>query len=209
MNTRHMNETSKFLSYVLRHAPEAVGLSLDSDGWVSIDALIAGAATDGRSLDIELLRAVVDGNDKKRFSISDDGLRIRAAQGHSTPTVKLEHVEKTPPAVLYHGTATRFMDSIRAQGLLPGSRHHVHLSESRETAVSVGKRYGFPVILEVKAQDMHSEGAKFYQADNGVWLVDSVPAKFLVEPTTPRAGIKQNNDSQDLGISGEHGYKFR
>jgi putative RNA 2'-phosphotransferase len=189
-----MNETSKFLSYVLRHAPEAVGLSLDSDGWVSIDALIAGAAKDGRVLDVDLLRAVVDSSDKKRFSISQDGLSIRAAQGHSTPTVKLDHVEKTPPAVLYHGTATRFMESIRAKGLIPGLRHHVHLSESRETAVSVGKRYGEPVVLEVKAQEMHSQGVKFYQADNGVWLTDSVPTEFLVEPTSMIAANRKNEE---------------
>jgi putative RNA 2'-phosphotransferase len=194
MNAKHMTDTSKFLSYVLRHSPEAVGLSLDSDGWVSIESLIAGAAKDGRSIDIELLRAVVDGNDKKRFSISEDGLRIRAAQGHSTPTVSVEHVEKMPPAVLYHGTASRFMASIRSKGLLPGLRHHVHLSEDRETAFSVGKRYGLPVILEVKAQDMHSQGVKFYQADNGVWLTGSVPTEFLVEPISMIDANRQNEE---------------
>jgi putative RNA 2'-phosphotransferase len=207
MSKNKLTETSKFLSYVLRHSPEAVGLSLDSEGWVSIDELIAGAARDGRAMDVELLRAVVDGNDKKRFSISEDGLRIRAAQGHSTPTVKLDHVEKTPPAVLYHGTARRFMESIRAQGLLPGSRHHVHLSESRQTATSVGKRYGFPVTLEVNAQDMHSEGAKFYQADNGVWLTDSVPTKYLVEPV-PEMGEAQRKLFHDgINLLGEPGRK--
>lgn len=177
-----MNETSKFLSYVLRHAPEAIGLSLDSDGCVLLETLVAGAAQHGRAMDIDLLKAVVASSDKKRVGISEDGLSIRAVQGHSTPTVKLDHVQKTPPAMLYRGTASRFIESIRAKGLIPGSRHHVHLSELRETAVSVGQRYGFAVVLEVKALDMYNEGAKFYQADNGVWLTDSVPTKFLVEP---------------------------
>ncbi|WP_408601974.1 RNA 2'-phosphotransferase [Pseudomonas sp. PLMAX] len=182
MNSKHITETSKFLSFVLRHSPESIGLELDSEGWASIGDLQNGARQQGREVDSDLLLAVVDGNEKKRFSISDDGLRIRAVQGHSAPTVNLQHVEKKPPAVLYHGTATRFMKSILAQGLLPGARHHVHLSESRETAESVGKRYGSPVILELKADAMYSAGIKFYQADNGVWLTDAVPCEFLMEP---------------------------
>lgn len=181
MNSKHITEVSKFLSFVLRHSPESIGLELDSEGWASIADLQSGANKQGREVGNELLRAVVDGNEKKRFSISEDGLRIRAVQGHSAPTVNLQHVEKKPPSVLYHGTATRFLESIRVQGLVPGSRHHVHLSESRETALSVGKRYGYPVILEVKALDMYNEGIKFYQADNGVWLTDNVPREFLVE----------------------------
>lgn len=180
VNSKIITETSKFLSFVLRHSPEAIGLELDSEGWASIGDLQNGARQQGREVDNELLRAVVDGNEKKRFSISEDGLRIRAVQGHSAPTVNLQHVEKKPPAILYHGTATRFLESIKAQGLVPGSRHHVHLSESRETALSVGKRYGSPVILEVKALDMYNAGIKFYQADNGVWLTDNVPREFLV-----------------------------
>lgn len=182
MNSKRITEVSKFLSFVLRHSPESIGLKLDTEGWASIVDLQNGARKDGRDVDDELLRAVVDGNEKKRFSISADGLRIRAVQGHSAPTVNLQHVEKKPPAVLYHGTATRFLESIRAQGLLPGSRHHVHLSESRETAESVGKRYGSPVILELMADAMYSAGIKFYQADNGVWLTESVPCEFLMEP---------------------------
>ncbi|KQQ54764.1 RNA 2'-phosphotransferase [Pseudomonas sp. Leaf127] len=179
MNSKQLSETSKFLSYVLRHEPQAIGLQLDSEGWADLDALIAGAATDGRVLDRALIEAVVAGNDKKRFAFSEDGLRIRAVQGHSTRTVELQHVEKTPPALLYHGTATRFLASILQQGLIAGSRHHVHLSEDEATAVSVGQRYGKPVVLHIEAARMQQAGFRFFQADNGVWLTEAVPVGFI------------------------------
>lgn len=173
---------SKFLSYVLRHAPEEIGLSLDSEGWASIDALLSGAHNVGKAIDADLIKAVVDQNEKKRFAISSDGLRIRAVQGHSTTTVALTLIEKVPPQVLFHGTATRFLEPIWREGLRPGSRHHVHLSENLGTATEVGRRYGVPAILRVDAQAMHKQGLKFYQAENGVWLTDSVPPQFLVMP---------------------------
>jgi len=181
MDTKRLNETSKFLSYVLRHEPQAIGLQLDSEGWADIESLIAGAAEDGRPLDIDLIQAVVSSSDKKRFSLSDDGLRIRAVQGHSTGTVSLQHVEKEPPELLYHGTATRFLESIREKGLIPGSRHHVHLSQDMQTAITVGQRYGKPVVLKVDALRMHQQGFKFFQAENGVWLTDHVPASLISE----------------------------
>ncbi|GKT15983.1 RNA 2'-phosphotransferase [Acidovorax sp. SUPP2522] len=179
MSTKPLAETSKFLSYVLRHEPQSIGLTLDREGWAPIDALIAAAALHGRALDRALIEQVVITSDKKRFSISEDGSRIRAVQGHSTPTVSIRMEEKTPPAVLYHGTATRFLESIRQQGLLPGSRHHVHLSEDAQTATSVGQRYGQPVVLSIAAATMHGQGHRFYQADNGVWLTANVPADFI------------------------------
>lgn len=181
MNTKQLNETSKFLSYVLRHEPQAIGLQLDSEGWADIESLIAGAAKDGRTLDIPLIQAVVSSSDKKRFSISDDGLRIRAVQGHSTASVNLQHVEKEPPELLYHGTATRFLESIRQQGLIAGSRHHVHLSQDIITAITVGQRYGRPVVLKIEALRMHQQGLKFFQAENGVWLTAHVPSNFISE----------------------------
>lgn len=182
MSKQH-NETSKFLSYVLRHEPHAIGLTLDSEGWADIDALIAGAKTAGRELDKELIRAVVTGSDKKRFAISKDGLRIRAVQGHSTDTVAIQHEAKQPPEFLYHGTATRFLDSILAEGLRPGQRHHVHLSKDITTATAVGQRYGKPVALKIEALRMHQQGFKFFQADNGVWLTTNIPPSFLaIEP---------------------------
>jgi putative RNA 2'-phosphotransferase len=174
-------EVSKFLSYVLRHQPESIGLVLDNEGWAEIDALIAGAAQAGRQLDRAIIAAVVAGSDKKRFALSADGARIRAVQGHSTESVAIAYAEKVPPDLLYHGTATRFMNSIRAQGLLPGSRHHVHLSADAETAVKVGQRHGKPQVLVVAAGEMHRQGHKFFQAENGVWLTADVPAIFLSE----------------------------
>jgi putative RNA 2'-phosphotransferase len=179
MSKKLLDETSKFLSYVLRHEPQAIGLELDSDGWADIDALISGAALDGRALDRPLIQQVVDSSDKKRFSISGDGQRIRAVQGHSTKTVDLQFEEKHPPETLYHGTATRFMESIAEKGLIPGSRHHVHLSQELETASAVGQRYGTVVILKVAAVQMLEQGFKFYQAENGVWLTEQVPMKFI------------------------------
>ncbi|AJO81220.1 RNA 2'-phosphotransferase [Pseudomonas sp. MRSN 12121] len=179
MSKKRLDDTSKFLSYVLRHEPQAIGLELDSEGWARIDALIDGAAREGRQLTPELIAEVVASNDKKRFALSADQQRIRAVQGHSSASVNLQLAEKQPPAVLYHGTASRFMASIDEKGLIPGSRHHVHLSQDMATAEAVGQRYGKVVILKVAAQDMQAQGFKFYQAENGVWLTDHVPVDFL------------------------------
>jgi putative RNA 2'-phosphotransferase len=171
-------QLSKFLSYILRHKPDSIGLTLDSQGWASIDELIArsnaGGTVFGR---IDLLK-MVDGNDKKRFSVSDDGQRIRAAQGHSV-TVELGLTAQQPPHVLYHGTATRFINSILAEGLKPQSRQQVHLSADETTAYRVGQRHGKPAILIVEALLIHAAGFKFFLADNGVWLTDHVPPAFL------------------------------
>jgi putative RNA 2'-phosphotransferase len=177
--SKQQAEISKFLSYVLRHQPEAIGVTLDAEGWTEIDVLIACANQSGQALTRALLQEVVETNDKKRFTISEDGLRIRAAQGHSTQSVAMTHVEKQPPEFLYHGTATRFLDSIREQGLLPGSRHYVHLSEDEQTAMAVGQRYGKPVVLKIEALRMQQQGFRFYLADNGVWLIDKVPVAFI------------------------------
>ncbi|MDR2220542.1 MAG: RNA 2'-phosphotransferase [Methylobacillus sp.] len=178
MSGQHV-EISKFLSLVLRHKPESIGLTLDTEGWVDIDVLIACANQAGQILTRQLLQEVVETSDKKRFTVSEDGLRIRAAQGHSTESVAIAHVEKQPPEFLYHGTAMRFLDSIREKGLLPGSRHYVHLSEDEQTAIAVGQRYGKPIVLKVKALLMAEQGFKFYQADNGVWLTGNVSIEFI------------------------------
>lgn len=179
MSKQH-DDVSKFLSYVLRHEPHAIGITLDGEGWAEIDALIAGAQHAGKTLDVELIRAVVAGSDKKRFALSDDGCCIRAVQGHSTDTVTIQREPKQPPEFLYHGTATRFLDAIQVEGLRPGERHHVHLSEDVSTATAVGQRYGKPVVLKIEALRMHRQGFVFFQADNGVWLTALVPAPFLL-----------------------------
>lgn len=169
---------SKFLSMVLRHDPAAIGLSLDEQGWTSIDRLLACAAAAGKPIDRAMLDQIVAQNDKKRFSISADGLRIRAAQGHSV-AVDLGLAAREPPAQLFHGTATHFLKAILAQGLRPQSRQQVHLSADADTARNVGQRHGKPVVLCIDTQGMRREGHTFFQADNGVWLTDHVPAEFL------------------------------
>jgi len=179
MSNKQLTETSKFLSYALRHEPQAIGLALDREGWAQIDALIAAAAQQGRILDRALIEQVVATSDKKRFALSADGSSIRAVQGHSTDSVAIRFEEKMPPVVLYHGTATRFLESILAQGLLPDSRQYVHLSEDVQTAISVGQRYGKPVVLTIAAGTMHKQGFKFFQAQNGVWLTTNVPPQFV------------------------------
>lgn len=170
---------SKFLSYVLRHEPQAIGLALDSEGWANVEALIAGAMQHGHSLDRAMIEQVVATSDKKRFALSPDGSSIRAVQGHSTTSVAISFEEKVPPATLYHGTAERFLESIRREGLKPGERQYVHLSEDVKTATAVGQRYGKPVVLSIAAGDMHEKGLKFSQAQNGVWLTMAVPPQFL------------------------------
>ncbi|MEA9709088.1 RNA 2'-phosphotransferase [Xanthomonas campestris] len=180
--TKQHTDISKFLSFVLRHEPQAIGVTLDPDGWAEIDAVIAGAQAHGTVLDLELIQAVVAGSDKKRFALSANGRQIRAVQGHSTPTVALQFEAKVPPEVLYHGTATRFLKAILAEGLRAGQRHHVHLSDNTQTAASVGQRYGEPVVLQIDAGRMHRDGMSFFQADNGVWLTTHVPAAYVASP---------------------------
>lgn len=179
--SKQLTEISKFLSYVLRHQPDAIGIILDLEGWTDISALIAAAANNGKQLDRDLIQTVVATSDKKRFAISEDGLRIRAVQGHSTDSVDINYVEKVPPEFLYHGTATRFLVAIRKEGLLPGSRQYVHLSQDEQTATAVGQRHGKPVVLKIKALLMHEQGSKFYQAENGVWLTSTVPVSHIIE----------------------------
>lgn len=178
MTKRHI-EISKFLSYVLRHEPQVIGLALDREGWADIAALIAGAKQTGRELDEALIRAIAESSDKKRFAISEDGLRIRAVQGHSTGSVAIAYVDKVPPEFLYHGTTTRFLESILKEGLKPGERQHVHLSEDVQTATAVGQRYGKPVVLKIEALRMYQQGFKFYQAENGVWLTPACPPDWI------------------------------
>ena len=172
---------SKFLSYVLRHRPDAIGITLDREGWATLAELIAGVARSGKHLDWEIIQAAVANNGKKRFAISADGRRIRAVQGHSLGDVFLGYFAKVPPESLYHGTATRFLKSIRANGLVSGRRQYVHLSQDPKTAAMVGKRHGVPVVLAIAVGKMHEKAFEFYQAENGVWLTKQVPAEFITE----------------------------
>jgi len=176
-------QISKFMSFVLRHKPDAIGLALDSQGWASIEELIDKANVAGTKFDRAELLHVVETSDKMRFSPSADGLRIRAAQGHSV-SVELGLSPKEPPPVLYHGTATRFVEAILEQGLRPQARQQVHLSLDEETARRVGERHGKSHIFKIDAHAMHAGGLKFYLTDNGVWLTDRVPPEFLVRSST-------------------------
>lgn len=172
-------DTSKFMAYVLRHAPQSIGLRLDAEGWADIDALVAGAVAEGRDVTRADVVHAVDSGAKKRYELSADGQRIRALQGHSTPQVSRSFEAMTPPALLFHGTATRFLEAIRVQGLRPGSRQHVHLSADEATAVQVGQRHGKAHVLRVDAGRMHAMGHAFHRAENGVWLTAAVPPEFL------------------------------
>lgn len=169
---------SKALSYWLRHAPEAGGLTLDSEGWAPVDTVMAALAREGLTSDLADLHRTVAESDKNRFELSDDGARIRARQGHSVD-VDLDWPIAAPPDYLYHGTVERFLDAIMADGLKPMTRHHVHLSPDVETATRVGARRGEAIILRIAAGAMAREGAVFRLSSNGVWLVDAVPPERI------------------------------
>ncbi|MEV4068196.1 RNA 2'-phosphotransferase [Nonomuraea fuscirosea] len=180
MDEPRMIRISKYLARHLRHDPRRIGLTLDEGGWAEVDELLRAAAEHGFAITPEELREVVAANDKRRYTI--EGGRIRASQGHSVPVdLGLPAIE--PPEVLYHGTVGRFLPAIRAEGLRPMSRHHVHLSPDRETATRVGSRRGVPVVLVVAAGDMHRDGHTFRRSANGVWLTDHVPPAHLRFPS--------------------------
>ena len=182
MESKEKVRLSKFLSLVLRHEPGAIGLELDPQGWAPVDELLRLANAAGKRLTRPVLEEIVAENDKKRFAFSADGSRIRASQGHSVE-VDLGLEPTVPPPVLFHGTASRFVASIRAEGLKPGTRRHVHLSADEATAVKVGARHGKPTILHVKAGAMHAAGFAFFVSANGVWLTERVPTEFIDFPT--------------------------
>ena len=166
------------LSLVLRHKPQSIGIELDEAGWVNISDLIDALNASGKQINHELLLAIVYENDKQRFAISDDGQTIRANQGHSLD-VDLGLAPVDPPPTLFHGTVAKFLESIKEHGLMPGSRQHVHLSADTTTAEIVARRRGQPIILTIKTKPMVDKGHQFFRSANGVWLIRSVPAKFI------------------------------
>lgn len=171
---------SKYLAKHLRHAPEALGLTLQDGGWVLVDDLLAAAEAHGFPIDYDELVEVVETNDKARFAFDATGDRIRANQGHSV-AVELHLEGAEPPPLLYHGTVARSLAAIRAEGLSRMDRHHVHLSADVATARRVGARRGRPVVLTIHAGRMHRDGHRFYRSTNGVWLTEAVPPAYLSE----------------------------
>ena len=177
-NDKKLTTISKFMSLVLRHQPRHIGLTLDAAGWADVADLLARAAAAGRVITRDDLNEVVATNDKRRFALSDDGLRIRANQGHSVE-VDLGLPPIAPPEFLFHGTASRFVASVMQTGLQRRSRHHVHLTEDVAIGRAVGLRYGVPVILRIAAGSMAAQGHVFFKSANDVWLVEDVPARFI------------------------------
>ena len=178
MTEKETIQTSKFLSLVLRHEPERIGLKLGEAGWVAIDELLSAMNRHGATLTLDQLRHIVATSDKKRFAFSEDGQRIRASQGHSVP-IDLQYSPQTPPEILYHGTATRFVSGIRKDGLKRMERHDVHLSAETKVTFQVGGPHGKPVLLTIRAGEMHRAGHVFRCSANGVWLVNHVPPEFI------------------------------
>ncbi len=172
----HVKE-SRFLALVLRHKPEEAGITLDKHGWANVDELVRGISSQ-RPFTVEMLEEIVATDSKDRYSFNEDHTLVRANQGHSVD-VDVELEPKRPPAVLYHGTAQRFLDSVFSIGLLPKGRLYVHLSSDVDTASKVGSRHGSPAVLRVDTGAMVEEGFEFFRSKNGVWLVKSVPAEYL------------------------------
>lgn len=178
---KDLKKTSIFISLILRHKPETIGISLDEHGWASVDELINGInKTDGYGIDMEMLEEIVRTDNKQRYSFNEDKTLIRANQGHSI-NVDVQLNEAEPPEQLFHGTGERFAAAIRKEGLKPMSRLYVHLSKDTETAEKVGSRHGKPHIFFVHTGKMYRAGYKFYLSENGVWLTKYVPPEFLEE----------------------------
>ena len=172
------NTVSKFISLILRHRPETIGISLDEHGWADVGELIEGVSKT-HCLDMETLEDIVKNDSKQRYSFSEDKRLIRANQGHSIP-VDVVLKQTAPPDILFHGTGKKSLRSIEKEGLLPMSRLYVHLSKDVKTAKTVGSRHGTPIVYKVRAGAMARDGYKFYLSANGVWLTKRVPVEYLV-----------------------------
>lgn len=175
---KQLTHISKFLSLVLRHQPETIGIQLDQNGWTDVKELIEKANDNGINLDRDTLNHIVATNSKKRFAFNETHDKIRASQGHSID-IELGYESQKPPEILYHGTSEKSVQSIIDKGLEKQSRQHVHLSSDIETAIKVGQRHGKPFVFKVLAEQMYTDNFQFFISDNGVWLTENVPAKYL------------------------------
>ena len=183
----NLTRTSCFLSLILRHKPETIGISLDEHGWADVAELIEGISQT-RKFNMNILEEIVQTDEKERYSFNEDKTLIRANQGHSIPVdVELEEVE--PPEELWHGTGEKYVTSIDEIGLIRKSRLYVHLSKDKETALKVGSRHGKPVLYTVKTREMYQDGYTFFLSKNGVWLTKEVPVKYLVKAEVVSSSI--------------------
>ena len=175
----NIEKLSKFISLILRHKPEEIGITIDDFGWAKVEDLINGINKSGRNINMCILEEIVRTDNKQRYSFNEDKTKIRANQGHSIP-VNLELNELEPPKTLYHGTATKSIEGIKSQGIKSMSRQWVHLSKDFETAKQVGARHGKPMILIINTERMYKDGIKFYLSENGVWLTEYVDPKYIL-----------------------------
>ncbi len=175
---KQLAQISKFLSLVLRHQPETIGITLDQNGWTNVEELLEKANKYGVKFNREILNHIVARNSKKRFAFNEGFDKIRASQGHSVE-IELGYENRRPPEILFHGTGEKSVQSILERGLEKGSRHHVHLSSDIETALKVGQRHGNPFVFKVLAEKMYYDNFQFFISDNGVWLTDNVPVRYL------------------------------
>ncbi len=178
MANRSNIKLSKYLCLILRHKPEIIGIELDKNGWADVTELLEKMNQSGEMIDLHKLNEVVKTDNKNRFSFNETSDKIRANQGHSI-TIDLGYTAQKPPEFLYHGTAGRCAESVLKNGIEKKKRHHVHLSTDEETALKVGQRHGNPVVFMVSSGQMYVDGALFYLSDNGIWLTDFVPVKYL------------------------------
>lgn len=178
MTEQQIKTISKYLSLILRHNPQTIGIILDDNGWANVEELMIKCNKKGVRFSIEDLEEIVETNDKKRFAFNEDKTKIRASQGHSI-NIDLALHPAIPPTFLYHGTAQKNIDIILSDGIKKMNRQHVHLSTNKETATKVGARHGKPVILTIMAEKMNEEGILFYQSENNVWLTDYIAPKYI------------------------------
>jgi putative RNA 2'-phosphotransferase len=178
ISKKQTTNISKFLSLILRHKPETIGIVVDQNGWTNVKSLLEKSNEYGIQFDLEILKHIVDTNLKKRFAFNSDFSKIRASQGHSLE-IELGYTNHKPPQILFHGTSEKSVESIFENGIEKQKRQHVHLSCDIDTAIKVGQRHGKPFVFRILAEEMYNDKFEFYISDNNVWLTSNVPKKYL------------------------------
>ena len=168
---------SKYLSYILRHHPETVGLILDEHGWANVEDLVKGIARD-REFSMDMLETIVATDEKQRYQFNEDKTFIRADYGHSVQ-VDLKYGSAEPPEHLFHGTAVKNIPLIEVEGIKPMQRAQVHMWDSCRAAQVIGGRHGKPIVYRVRSGDMYRDGYSFRQATGGLWQTDYIPPEYI------------------------------